>query len=161
MSGSPNTSIVTTTPVANQNQDDAPPFRSVTSSPERNSQRTRSTLNFRTTPTAEGVFLNKTPNTTSSGRVYGTFMRTPSRGSYFEGTSPPEMRLPPPIQRVQEQPGPDEARTPRRRRSSFALPPPALPPPALPAPQVTVSASHSPCVMHFLINAIGGQCYAT
>lgn len=142
MSRSPATGIVTTTPMANQNQADPQPFRSVTSI-DRNSQQARSTLTLRTTPSAEGV-LSRTPNIGSSGRVYGTFMLTPTRGSNLEGTSPPEMRLPSPIQSVQEHPQPEAPSARRRSRSSFALPPPALP-----TPQVSVSASHSPRVINF------------
>lgn len=142
MSRPSTTSILTTTPVANQSQGDAQPFRSGTSI-ERNAPQARSTLTFRTTPTTDGV-LDKTPVAGLSGRVYGTFVPTPTRGSNLEGTSPPEFRLPPPIQNVPEQREPEEARAPRRRKSSFALPPPALP-----APQETVSASHPPRVMYF------------
>jgi hypothetical protein len=159
---SPNTDIATTTPVANpvanQTQE---PIRSVTSSIERSDDcrfgsgsvlpQRRSTLTFRTTLITEGI-PNKTPNT---GSVYRTLLRTPTCGSNFEDTIPTEMRLPLPMQSVQEQPEPEEAPTPRHR-TSFALPPPALP-----APQVTVSASHSPRVGHFLINAIGGPRYTT
>ena len=82
---------------------------------------------------------DKTPGT---GRVYGTFARTPPRESHVEGTNPPEMGLPPPIHSVPEQPEPEEEPAPRRgdfrSRSSFALPPPALA-----APQETVSPSYS------------------
>jgi len=141
------TGTVTTTPVANQTQGDAQPFRSVTSI-ERNAPQGRSTLTFRTASTTEGV-LNRTPGTGPSGRVYGTFPRTPSRESnLLEGASPPEMRLPSPIQSVPEHSEPEEALAPRRShflaRSSFALPPPALP-----APQEAVSASHSLCLFTF------------
>lgn len=135
MSRSPAAGTVTTTPVSNQSQGDAQPIRSGTSL-ERNAQQARSTLTFRTTPTAEGM-IDRAPVAGLSGRAYGTFFPTPPRGSNLEGTSPPDFKLPPPIQNVPEQREPEEIRAPRRRKSSFALPPPALP-----APQETVGASH-------------------
>jgi hypothetical protein len=147
------TGTVTRTPVVNQSQGDAdaPPIRSVTSI-ERGAQQNRSPLTFRTASTTEGI-LNNTPGIGPSGRVYGTFS---PRESNLEGTNPPEMRLPPPIQSVPEQPEPEEASAPRRghflARSSFALPPPALP-----TPHAAVCTPHSPFVLHFLINSIGTQ----
>lgn len=149
-------SIVTTTP---QNLGDTQ-HRSVrATSIERGAQQARSPLTFRTSSTTEGI-LNKTPGAGPSGKVYGTFTRTPPREPHLEGTNPPEMGLPLPVQSVPEQPEPKEEQ-PRGRsdfasRSSFALPPPALPPPALPPPQETVSPFHS-MNLHFLTNEISLQ----
>ena len=148
MGRSPITSIVATALVVNQSQGDAQPRRSATSI-ERNAQQARSTLTFRTTPSTEGI-LDRTPVTGLSGKVYGTFMTTPPRGSSLEGLSPPEMRLPASIQSVPEHREPEESPSPRRR-SSFALPPPALP-----TPQVTVSAPHPP-TRHALSNKCDRQ----
>lgn len=137
------TGTVTATPVAIQSQGNTPPRRPVTSM-ERSAPQRRSSLTFRTTPTTEGI-LNKTPGTAPSGRVYGTFSGMQPN---LENMSPPEMRLPPSIRSIPEQPEPEDASAQRRSQflssSSFALPPPALP-----TPQQAVSTPHFPCVSLF------------
>jgi hypothetical protein len=121
-------STFTTTPAANQNQVDAQPIPST--SIEGATQQARSPLTFSTPSATEGI-LNKTPRSGAvHGRVYGTFLRTPPREPHLEGTNPPDVKLPSPIQSVPEQPGPEDRAPHRgdlRSRSSFALPPPALP----------------------------------
>jgi hypothetical protein len=123
-------STFTTTPAANQNQADAQPLQATSASMEGTTQQARSPLTFSTPSTTEGI-LNKTPGSGAvHGRVYGTFLRTPPREPHLESTNPPDVRLPPPIQSVPEQPEPEDRAPNRgdlRSRSSFALPPPALP----------------------------------